>query len=83
MLQGHGKFQVTGGNGTYYPYSNTAYIGGGGSGGRIAMYFNSNKTFAGSWDIYGGSATDDNGDGSSGTAFFYHNSMCFAFSGCH
>lgn len=37
------------------------------------MYFNSNFTYAGSWDVYGGDSSTPECDGASGTAFFYHN----------
>ena len=45
----------------------------GGSGGRIAMFFNKNFTFSGSWDVFGGDTLKPECDGASGTAFFYHN----------
>lgn len=52
-----------------------SYQGCGGSGGRIAMYFDRNFTFSGSWDVYGGDTPTPDCDGASGTAFFYHNGM--------
>ena len=60
---------MIGGDGSTY----SSYEGCGGSGGRIAMFFESNFTFTGSWDIYGGDTPTDSCDGASGTAFFYHN----------
>ncbi|CAH1775844.1 unnamed protein product, partial [Owenia fusiformis] len=69
-IKGYGAFQVIGGDG----FVHSSHSGGGGSGGRIAMYFNSNKTYAGSWDLYGGLGGGYGSayDGASGTAFFYH-----------
>ncbi|KAH3816396.1 hypothetical protein DPMN_117912 [Dreissena polymorpha] len=69
--QGYGEFQVIGGDGSAHGSNQ----GCGGSGGRIAMYFNKNFTFTGSWDVYGGNTPSPACDGASGTAFFYHNSM--------
>ena len=67
LLQGYGKIQVVGGNGATSPH-----VGGAGSGGRIAVYFESNKTYSGSFDAYGGDGGGDNKDGSPGTIFFFH-----------
>lgn len=49
-------------------------LSGGGSGGRIAVYFAENKTYSGSFDAYGGLGQDGevNTFGSPGTMFFYH-----------
>lgn len=56
--------------------SSKSSVGCGGSGGRIAMYFDSNFTYSGTWDVYGGdSSTTPECDGASGTAFFYHNGI--------
>ena len=61
--QGYGKIQTIGGDGY-----------GGGSGGRIALYFASNKTYSGTFDAYGGLSQNGsaNWEGSAGTIFFYH-----------
>ena len=66
--QGYGEFQVIGGDGSV---SGSA-TGGGGSGGHIALYFASNFTYSGSWDVYGGVGGNNVGNGSSGAAYFYH-----------
>ncbi|WAR26294.1 hypothetical protein MAR_011998 [Mya arenaria] len=68
-IKGYGEFQVIGGDGSKY----SSFQGCGGSGGRIAMYFDRNFTFSGTWDVYGGDAPAPECDGASGTAFFYHN----------
>lgn len=73
-VQGYGYIQSIGGDG----YTSNAYCGGGGSGGRIALYFRKNETFVGSWDVYGGTtnsycySTLKTGYGASGTVFMYH-----------
>ena len=36
------------------------------------MYFASNFTYSGSWDVYGGLGGNNVGNGSSGAAYFYH-----------
>lgn len=63
-----------GGDGSTYNTDSSPYMysGCGGSGGRIAMYFNTNFTFSGSWDVYGGDSAIATCDGASGTAYFYH-----------
>lgn len=83
-MQGYGKIQAIGGDGTSYVDNSVTYTGGGGSGGRIAMYFNQNKTYTGTFDAYGGLGGNNVGNGSPGTAFFYHtgifalhNDFCF------
>lgn len=48
------------------------HAAGAGSGGRIAVYFASNKTYSGSHDAYGGIGGAINRDGSPGTIFFFH-----------
>ncbi|KAL4226615.1 hypothetical protein ACF0H5_014598 [Mactra antiquata] len=68
-IKGYGEFQVIGGDGS----TSGSYQGCGASGGRIAMYFNTNFTFSGSWDVYGGDSPTAECDGASGTAFFFHN----------
>jgi hypothetical protein len=73
--QGYGEFQVIGGDGS----TSGSYQGCGGSGGRIAMYFDRNFTFSGSWDVYGGDTPINECDGASGTAFFYHNGKHIVF----
>ena len=72
MLQGYGHIQSIGGDGV----STSHPDGGGGSGGRIAVYYASNKTYIGTFDTYGGLGGALNRDGSPGTAFFYHTGGC-------
>ncbi|KAK3576661.1 hypothetical protein CHS0354_004945 [Potamilus streckersoni] len=69
LIKGYGRFQAIGGDGSISELS----AGGAGSGGRMALYFADNKTFSGYWDMYGGLAGGHGaGNGSPGTAFFYH-----------
>lgn len=49
-----------------------AVNGGGGAGGRIAVYFKSNRTFSGSFEALGGNGQYDGYTGGPGTIFFYH-----------
>ena len=49
------------------------YYGGGGGGGRFALYFNSNRTFSGTFEAYGGKAGGAGASvGGAGTIFIYH-----------
>ena len=68
MSQGYGTFTVAGGDGS----KSGNVVGGGGAGGRIAMHFADNKTFAGDFDAYGGLSDGGHSDGGPGTVFFYH-----------
>ncbi|KAL5013117.1 hypothetical protein ScPMuIL_007387 [Solemya velum] len=68
LMKGFGRFQVSGGSGS--TYSN--YYGGGGSAGRIAIFFARNETFSGSFDACGGEGGATAGDGAAGTSYFYH-----------
>jgi hypothetical protein len=68
-FQGYGKFQVVGGDGSK---GVSGEIGGGGAGGRMALHFADNKTYAGDFDAYGGLASGGQTDGGPGTVFFYH-----------
>ena len=70
IFQGYGKIQSTGGDGS----SSQGRYGGAGAGGRIALYFADNKTYAGSFDAFGGlgKSGSANTDGSPGTVFLYH-----------
>ena len=67
-LQGYGRFEVTGGDGS----RSDGNVGGGGGAGRIAMHFADNKTFAGDFNAYGGLSDGGHSDGGPGTIFFYH-----------
>ena len=69
-----------GGDGSSYQSPDTLHLSGGGSGGRIAVYFADNKTYSGTFDAYGGNGgsgpTEHVGhSGSPGTMFFYHTGM--------
>ena len=46
--------------------------GGGGAGGRIAVYFRSNRTYSGVFESLGGDSTGDALPGGAGTVFLYH-----------
>lgn len=46
--------------------------GGGGAGGRLALYFKSNRTYSGSFQALGGNGKDRAYSGGAGTMFFYH-----------
>lgn len=71
LPQGYGAVQVNGGDGSIY----STHQGGGGSAGRIAVYFSLNRTFSGQFQAFGGLRGGPNaGDGGPGTAFFYHTS---------
>jgi hypothetical protein len=69
-IAGYGQFNVIGGNGG----RDTSYPGGGGAGGRIALYFERNETFIGEWYTQGGVAlgSQSSETGGSGTFFAYH-----------
>ena len=67
--KGYGRVSVNGGAGHVYG----SYEGGGGSAGRIAVYFALNRTFSGSFEAHGGlSGGQGAGVGGPGTMFFYH-----------
>lgn len=63
LMRGYGDVTVNGGNGhachgtnvgsTYCGFTSSSGVmsGGGGAAGRIAVYFSSNKTFSGSWQV--------------------------------
>jgi len=74
FFQGYGKIQCLGGDGA----SSQGHYGGAGAGGRIALYFASNKTYAGTFDAFGGRGQNGgaNTDGSPGTIFLYHTGNC-------
>jgi hypothetical protein len=77
LIQGYGKIQVLGGNGSSHQLADVVYLSGSGSGGRIAVYFADNKTYSGTFDSYGGMGAAGASrhvayDGSPGTMFFYH-----------
>lgn len=68
IFQGYGSFEVTGGAGSKHGST----VGGGGSGGRIAMHFSDNKTFSGDFSAFGGLSEGGHSDGGPGTVFFFH-----------
>ncbi|XP_033640829.1 uncharacterized protein LOC117301055 [Asterias rubens] len=69
LMQGYGRVSVNGGAGSVY----NSYQGGGGSAGRLAVYFAQNRTFSGSFEAHGGlSGGEQAGVGGPGTMFFYH-----------
>lgn len=74
-MKGYGSFEVTGGNGSKYGTT----VGGAGAGGRLALHFAENKTFAGDTFAHGGMADGGHSDGGPGTMFFYHTSNVFFF----
>ena len=53
-------------------FSHNIFHGGGGAGGRIAVYFRSNKTYSGVFESLGGNAQGDALPGGAGTVFLYH-----------
>ena len=64
--------QVNGGSG-HSTGSSGVHNGGGGSGGRLAVYFNVNKTFSGSFEAYGGKGGGPGASvGGAGSIFLYH-----------
>ena len=74
-LLGYGMMQVNGGNGHqyYYRQNGRTYDGGGGAGGRLAVYFKSNRTYSGTFEAYGGNGGRNGGTaGGAGTIFLYH-----------
>ena len=71
IIQGYGQMQVNGGDGKRDPHS--LHQGGGGAGGRIAVYFRSNRTYSGTFEGYGGNSWGNGGiAGGAGTVFLYH-----------
>jgi hypothetical protein len=66
--------QVNGGDGHQYHHHNGAtYNGGGGAGGRLAVYFKSNRTYSGTFEAYGGNGGKHGGTaGGAGTIILYH-----------
>ena len=57
----------------YLPcFSHNIFHGGGGAGGRIAVYFKSNRTYGGVFQSLGGDAKGDALPGGAGTVFLYH-----------
>ena len=56
----------------YFFPSGNAFHGGGGSAGRIAVYFRSNRTYSGSFEALGGDASGEALAGGPGTIFLYH-----------
>lgn len=67
--------QVNGGDGHQYYYvsNGRTYDGGGGAGGRLAVYFKSNRTYSGTFEAYGGNSGTNGGTaGGAGTIFAYH-----------
>ncbi len=66
--------QVNGGDGhQYYRDHVLTYDGGGGAGGRLAVYFKSNRTYSGTFEAYGGNGGTHGGTaGGAGTIFLYH-----------
>lgn len=84
VITGLGLVQVKGGDGSIYKHSsNSQYEGGGGAGGRLAMYFFENTTFYEFKFLAnggrGGGCAGDSGSqtclgesGGPGTAFLYH-----------
>lgn len=70
LMQGYGQITVNGGDGKR-DYRN--YHGGGGAGGRIAVYFYSNRTYSGTFEAFGGNSGGNMGTaGGAGTIFLYH-----------
>ena len=53
-------------------FSHNIFHGGGGAGGRIAVYFRSNKTYSGVFESLGGNAQGSALPGGAGTVFLYH-----------
>ena len=72
LVLGYGSMQVNGGDGKEGP-GTRYYHGGGGAGGRIAVYFKSNRTYSGTFEAYGGNSAGNGGTaGGAGTIFLYH-----------
>ena len=73
-IEGTGNFTANGGSA--YEEASTEARGGGGSGGRIAMYLTLNQTFTGKFQAYGGSSyyttSHPAEPGGPGTTFIYH-----------
>lgn len=55
-----------------FSYSSYGNNGGGGAGGRLAVYFKSNRTYSGTFQAFGGNGTGSSLSGGAGTMFFYH-----------
>ena len=65
--------KVNGGNGFAHTVPPSTYHGGGGSGGRLAVYFNRNRTYSGTFEAYGGRSGGVGASvGGAGTVFLYH-----------
>ena len=50
----------------------TGWVGGGGAGGRVAIYFNTNQTYHGTYQCHGGSSGSSGEPGGPGTVFMYN-----------
>lgn len=71
VLLGYGAMKVNGGDGHKYYYP--LHVGGGGAGGRLAVYFKSNRTYSGTFEAYGGNGGPNGATaGGAGTIFLYH-----------
>ena len=72
-IKGYGSIQVNGGKGYRDTATSRSYHGGGGAGGRLAVYFSRNRTYSGSFEAFGGQAGDSGASiGGPGTIFLYH-----------
>ena len=74
VINGYGQLLANGGQGSSM---NSSVGGGGGAGGRIALYFQANKTFSSFRFLAGGGRSgaedcQDCEDGGPGTSFIYH-----------
>ena len=67
IFRGTGKVKANGGS-QYSPSG----IGGGGAAGRIAIYMWANRTYYGSYEAHGGSASNGGEPGGPGPIFLYH-----------